>query len=92
MDDVNPRRARNVLHVKCGKSIRMAMAYDTSLYKRHVTKWCKSRTARAGMHTLDKGLNCVFPQQQGSSFSASGVSDELMTLWPCPGLTEDNDP
>jgi hypothetical protein len=48
--DDNPRRARDVLHVKCGKVIRMAMVYDVSLYKRHVQN-CKSHTVRAGMHS-----------------------------------------
>ena len=91
VDDTNPKCARNVLHIKCGKLIRMAMVYDVSLYKRHVQS-CTSRTARAGMHTLDKGLQFVFLQQPGSSSVTSDVCDKPMTPWPCPGLTEDDEP
>jgi hypothetical protein len=93
VDDVNPRRARDVLHVKCGKLIRMATVYDTSLYRRHIQN-CKSHTPMAGMHTLDKGLNYVFLQQPHSSsaVASSGVCDKLTTLWPCPGLSEDDEP
>jgi hypothetical protein len=94
VDDVNPRRARDVLHVKCGKLIRMATVYDTSLYKRHVQN-CKSRTATAGMHTLDNGLNYVFRCQPGWSSSAtrsSDVCDKSTTLRPCPGLSEEDEP
>ena len=87
VDDTNSRRARDVLHVKCGKWIRMAMVYDTTLCKRHVQN-CKSRTAKAGMHTLDQGLNFVFIQQPGSS----SVCDKSPAVWPCPGLSEDDDP
>lgn len=91
VDDTNPRRARNVLHVKCGKVIRMAMVYDISLYKRHVQN-CKSRTATAGMHTLDNGLQYVFLHQPGSSFVNSDIRDNSTTPLPCPGLTEDDEP
>lgn len=91
VDDINPRRARDVLHVKCGKCIRMATVYDTTLFKRHVRN-CKSRTAMAGMHTLDQGLNFVFLQQPGSSSVNRSVSDESTTLWPCPGISEDDEP
>jgi hypothetical protein len=94
VDDVSPRCARDVLHVRCGKLLRMATVYDTTLYKRHVQN-CKSRTAKAGMHTLDKGLNYVFLQQPGSSSVNSGVCDrsELGSepLWPCPGLSEEDE-
>ena len=93
VDDVNPRRAREVLHIKCGKSIRMATVYDTFLYKRHIEK-CKSRTPTAGMHTLDSGLNFVFLQQPGSLAAGGGIHDEdkSATLWPCPGLSQDDEP
>ncbi|KAI9438716.1 hypothetical protein H4582DRAFT_2146243 [Lactarius indigo] len=92
VDDINPRYARDVLHVKCGKTICMATVYDTTLYKSHV-KRCKSRTSVAGMHTLDKGLNYVFLQQPSSSSSAKcGLLGESTTLWPCPGLSEDDEP
>ena len=91
VDDINPRCARNVLHVKCGKLIRMATVYDTSLYKRHIQN-CKSHTATAGMHTLDKGLNYVFLQQPGSSLAMSSICDKSETLWPCPGLSEEDEP
>jgi hypothetical protein len=95
VDDVNPRCARDVLHVRCGKLLRMATVYDTTLYKRHVQN-CKSRTAKAGMHTLDKGLNYVFLRQSGPSSVSSGDSNgsELGSepLWPCPGLSEEDDP
>ena len=91
VDDINPRCARNVLHVKCGKLIRMATVYDTSLYKRHIQN-CKSHTATADMHTLDKGLNYVFLQQPGSSLAMSSICDKSETLWPCPGLSEEDEP
>jgi hypothetical protein len=91
VDDVNPRCARDVLHMKCGKSIRMAMVYNISLYKRHVQR-CKSLTAMAGMHTLDNGLNFVFFQKSGSPSLANGSVRAESTLWPCPGLSEGDDP
>ena len=91
VDDINPKCARGVLHVKCGKLIRMATVYDTSLYKCHV-QTCNSRTAMAGMHTLDKGLNYVFLQQPGSSSASSSICDNSTTPWPCPGLSEDDEP
>ena len=95
VDDVNPRRARDVLHVKCGKLIRMATVYDTSLYKRHIQS-CKSRTAAAGMRTLDNGLNYVFRCQPGSSLATRNSSvcesDKSTTLRPCPGLSEEDEP
>lgn len=91
VDDTNPRRARNVLHIKCGKVIRMAMVYDISLYKRHVQN-CKKRTATAGMHTLDNGLQFVFLQQPGASLVNSDIRDNSTTPGPCPGLTEDDEP
>ena len=91
VDDINPRCARNVLHIKCGKSIRMATVYNTTLYKRHV-QTCKSQTVVAGMHTLDKGLSYVFLQQPGSSLATSSVCDKPETWWPCPGLSEEDEP
>ena len=91
VNDVNPRRARHVLHVKCGKSIVMSMVYDVSLYKRHVQS-CRSRTAKAGMHTLDIGLNFVLPQVSGSSSENGSICDKPTALWPCPGLSEEDDP
>ena len=92
VNDVDPRRARHVLHVKCGKSIVMSMPYDISLYKRHVQN-CKSRTANAGMHTLDNSLNFILPLQvSGSSSANSGICDNSTALWPCPGLSEEDDP
>jgi hypothetical protein len=92
VDDDNPKRSRDVLHVKCGKLIRMATVYDVSLYKRHVQN-CKSRTARAGMHTLDHGLNFVFLRQDGfSPLADSGAHNDTSSLWPCPGLSKDIDP
>ena len=91
VDDINPRCARNVLHLKCGKLIRMAMVYDTTLFKRHVQN-CKSRTAMAGMHTLDNGLSYVFLQQPGPSSATGGICDTSTTLWPCPGLSEEDEP
>ncbi|KAN0140883.1 hypothetical protein V8E53_001327 [Lactarius tabidus] len=91
VDDTNPKCARDVLHVKCGKLLRMATVYDTSRYKRHVQN-CKSHTAMAGMHTLDNGLQFVFRQQPGFSSVNSDVCDSTTTLWPCPGLSEDDEP
>ena len=91
VDNNNPRYARNVLHLKCGKLIRMATVYDTTLYKRHV-QTCNSRTAMAGMHTLDNGLNYVSLRQHGSSSAKSSVCNNSTTLWPCPGLSEDDEP
>ncbi|KAH9005409.1 hypothetical protein EDB86DRAFT_3176724 [Lactarius hatsudake] len=92
VDDDDPKRARTVLHIKCGKPITMATVYDVSVYKSHVDN-CKSNTASAGMHTLDRGLNFVFFQKAGSSFSvASGPCDDTSSLWPCPGLSGDIDP
>ncbi|KAH8976531.1 hypothetical protein EDB86DRAFT_2807530, partial [Lactarius hatsudake] len=45
------------------------------------------------MHTLDKGLNYVFLQQACSSLLAkTSVFGESTTLWPCPGLSEDDEP
>ena len=94
VDDVSPRCAHDVLHIQCGKLLCMATVYDTTLYKRHVQN-CKSRTAKAGMHTLDKGLNYVFRQQPGSSSVNSSVCDrsELGSapLWPCSGLSEEDE-
>ncbi|KAH9032049.1 hypothetical protein EDB85DRAFT_1890890 [Lactarius pseudohatsudake] len=91
VDDVDPRHARKVLHVKRGNPITMAMVYDTNLYKRHTDK-CKSRKSTAGMHTLDKGLKYVFCPQSGSSMSKTGVLSESTALWPCPGVSEDDEP
>jgi hypothetical protein len=91
VDEVNPRRARDILHVKCGKFIRMAMVYDINLYKRHVQS-CKSRTANAGMHTLDNGLGYVFFPPSGSSSENSSACDKLTTLWPYPRLSEEDEP
>jgi hypothetical protein len=93
VDDTNPKCARDALHVKCGKLLRMATVYDISLYKRHVQN-CKSHTATAGMHTLDKGLQFVFRQQPGSSSvnSNARLCDETIILQPCPGLSEDDEP
>jgi hypothetical protein len=92
LDDNDPKRARDVLHIKCGKVIRMATIYDVTLYKRHV-KTCKSRTATAGMHTLDRGLNFVFMQQDSGSTSAgSSAHGNKHSTWPCPGLSGDTHP
>ncbi|KAN0130335.1 hypothetical protein V8E53_011848 [Lactarius tabidus] len=92
VDDDNPKRVRDVLHIKCGKVIRMATAYDVSLFKHHVQS-CKSQTARAGMHTLDRGLSFVFLQCDGSpSLANSSARDDLTSMWPCPGLSGDTDP
>lgn len=92
VNDVNPRRARHVLHVKCGKSVVMSMPYDISLYKRHVQS-CKSCTANAGMHTLDNGLNFILPLQvSGLSLVNGSICDDSTALWPCPGLSEEDDP
>ena len=89
--DDDPKRAREVLHVKCGKIICMAMVYDISLYKRHI-KNCKSQTVRAGMHTLDNGLNFVFRQDGFPSLANSGGShDDISSRWPCPGLSKNID-
>lgn len=67
------------------------MVYDTMLYKHHVEN-CKSRTAKVGMHTLNQGLNFVFVQQPGTSLADSSVRDKSTTMWPCPGLSKDDDP
>jgi hypothetical protein len=97
VDDDNPKWACDILHVKCGKVIRMATVYDVSLFKRHV-QICKSHTAQAGMHTLDRGLNFVFLQQDVSSSLAgpqatgSSAHDNAITTWPCPGLSGEVDP
>ena len=95
VDDVNPKRARDVLHVKCGKVLRMATVYDVSLFKRHI-QLCKSHTAQAGMHTLDHGLNFVFLQQDVSSSFAgttgSSARNKSTSTWPCPGLSGESDP
>ncbi|KAH9010301.1 hypothetical protein EDB84DRAFT_1570618 [Lactarius hengduanensis] len=107
VDDDDPKRARKVLHIKCGKPITMAMVYDVSVYKSHVDKCTgESNTASAGMRTLDRGLSfiCklltgptlqmfVFLQKAGSSVSVgSGPCDDTSSLWPCPGLSGDIDP
>lgn len=88
VNNVDPRHACHILHVKCGKSFIMSMAYDTSLYKQHVQS-CKSHTTKAGMHTLDNSLNFVLPLS-GSSSVNSGICDKSAALWPCPGLSEDD--
>jgi hypothetical protein len=90
-NEVNPRHAWDVLHVKCSKFIHMAMVYDTTLYKRHVQS-CKSRTANTGMHTLDNGLNYVSLPLSGSSSANKSTCNKLTTLWPCPGLSEKDKP
>lgn len=92
VDDNDPRHARDVLHIKCGKVICIATVYDVSLYKRHVAN-CKSRTATAGMHTLDRGLNFVFMSQSSSSTSAdNSTPHNTRAMWPCPGLSGDIHP
>jgi hypothetical protein len=92
VDEVNPKHAWDVLHVKCSKFIHMAMVYDTTLYKWHVQN-CKSHTAKAGMHTLDNGLSYVFHLLVlGPSSTDSNDCDSLMTLWPCPGNSQKDNP
>ena len=72
------------LHVKCGKSFIMSMAYDTSLYKQHVQS-CKSHTTKAGMHTLDNSLNFVLPLSGSSSVNSGWylwqVSSSVALPW-----------
>jgi hypothetical protein len=94
VDDNDPKHAWDVLHIKCGKVIRMATVYDVTLYKCHV-QTCKSHTATAGMHTLDHGLNFVFMRQDSCHSSTLADSSSLgnkRSMWPCPGLSGDAHP
>ena len=45
------------------------------------------------MHTLDNGLNFILLLQVSGLSSVNGsICDDSMALWPCPGLSEEDNP